>query len=173
MFYINLSIGSWFMSAPFAMKCPAWAVTPAKYNPLFLLIFCKGPLKVHILQSGDLIASSQILKSLVNFWILSISKQKEGGCNRDARASEKQCWAHCADIAGPRKSSDSPPRPAASALWGRQLELVLWLTNELNMKIVAYFAMVNAHQGGNHRFGFIEGNGVRLPALMYLTVQRT
>lgn len=67
MFYINLSIGSWFMSAPFAMKCPARAVTPAKYNPLFLLIFCKGPLKVHILQSGDLIASSWILKSLVNF----------------------------------------------------------------------------------------------------------
>lgn len=67
MFCINLSIGSWFMSGPFSMKCPAWAVTPAKYNPLFLLIFCKGPLKVHILQSGDLIASSQILKSLVNF----------------------------------------------------------------------------------------------------------
>lgn len=67
MFYINLSIGSWFMSAPFAMKCPAWAVTPAKYNPLFLLIFCKGPLKVHILQSGDLIASSQIFEKPCKF----------------------------------------------------------------------------------------------------------
>lgn len=41
------------------------------------------------------------------------------------------------------------------------------------MKIVAYFTMVNAHQGGNHRFSFIEGNGVRLPTLMYLTLQRT
>lgn len=79
MFYINLSMGSWFMSARFTMKCPAWAVTPAKYNPLILLIFCKGPLKVHILQSGGLIASSRIFKKPYKFLIFVDFKGAGGG----------------------------------------------------------------------------------------------
>lgn len=107
MFCINLSIGSWFVSGPFAMKCPAWAVTPAKYNPLFLLIFCKGPLKVHIFQSGDLIASSQILKSLVNCWILSISKKTEG-CDGAAR------WCRCPVPFSQPWAIVPPQRPCAS-----------------------------------------------------------
>lgn len=91
MFYINLSIGSWFMSAPFTMKCPAWAVTPAKYNPLILLIFCKGPLKVHILQSGGLIASSQIFKKPYKFLILVDFKGAGGGMGEGCEGDAERC----------------------------------------------------------------------------------
>lgn len=70
-------------------------------------------------------------------------------------------------------SPESLSQPQGSVLQGQERELPLWLTNELNMKIVACCTMVNAHEGGNHRFCFIEGNGVRLLALIYLTLRRT
>lgn len=78
-----------------------------------------------------------------------------------------------ADAPCPPRSPASLSQPQGSLLQGQERELTLWLTNELNMKIVARCTMVNAHEGGNHRFCFIEGNGVRLLALMYLTLQRT